>query len=181
MRMEVLAGGAEGLAGGADQTAALGSTSEYLLIQKTQARSKCLPCHGCREDSYTQSTLIHPGLDIKVVMLQWDGGRGKKEETFKREFCEPWQRRHLCPCKLPEQCKCLGNTHEGAQNLHSHNTCHHCQDIRIINNTRSNINPKGIPKLASPKEQLIFLKQAEMFFGGKVMSNLLFLKPFLIL
>lgn len=111
--------------------------------------------------SYTQS-LIHPTLDIKVVVLQWGGGQGNH-----REFCEPWQRCHLCPCKLPEQCKCLGNTHKGAQSLHSLNTCHHCQDITIINSPRSNINTKAIPKLASPKEQTLSPKQAEMFWGGE--------------
>lgn len=46
----------EVLAGGADQTAALGSTSEYLHIQKTLERSKWLHSYGCVGASYTHGT-----------------------------------------------------------------------------------------------------------------------------
>lgn len=65
----------------------------------------------------------------------------------------------------PREVQAAGKHPQRAQSLHSDKNCRHYKDIRVINSTRSNINPKGIPKLASPEEQTSFLKKHEFFLG----------------
>lgn len=146
------------LAGGADRTAGLGRTFEYPETCKAQVRSKwyggfshtwCIKTHS----SWTQHQGGHAATGGKKK-----NSLGRNNLHLEREFCKLWQCCHSFACELAERCKQLGNARKGAQGLHSNKNCHHYKGIKIINSTRPNIKPKGIPKLASPEEQTLFPK-----------------------
>lgn len=162
-----------------------------VLLNTHERRKHRREASGCTDAGVwgLLTQVVHKSYFILNSTSRWSccnwgwGGEspGRNILHLKSEFCKLWQHCHSCPCELLEPCKWLGNTHEGAQSLHSNKNCHHYKDIRIINSTRSNINPKGIPKLASSEEQTLLNKQ-EFFWGGKVMPMyFLFIIPFLIL